>query len=170
MEQGVTTHRVSQSGYQVPEGALQGLPQNAREFILAVEGRMRELPAQMEIEPVHHFSKGIYARELRIPAGTLLTGKIHKFENLNIISQGDISVFTEEGVKRIQAPCTIVSPPGTKRIGYAHTDTVWTTIHATEETGLEALESELIAASFEEFEEFQQQLVMKGGPACLGER
>ena len=160
------THHVSQSGHQE---ALQEFPQNAREFILAVEGKMRELPGQMEIEPIHHFSKGIYARELRIPAGTLLTGKIHKFENLNIISQGDISVFTEEGVKRIQAPCTLVSPPGTKRIGYAHTDTVWTTIHATEETDLQALESELIAASFEEFEQFQQ-LTMKGGAACLGER
>jgi hypothetical protein len=174
------THRVSSCGFGVAASDQQsvldelvaaGGVSSGRELILEIETRMRELPGQMELEPTHHFSKGIYARELRIPAGTLLTGKIHKFENLNIISQGDISVVTEDGVKRIQAPCTLVSPPGTKRIGYAHTDTVWTTIHATEETDLEALEAELIAASFEEFDRFQQQaLVMKEGAACLGER
>lgn len=97
----------------------------------------------------HHFSKGIYAREMFIPAGTVLTGKIHRHEHLNIISAGDISVLTEEGPKRIVAPYTVVSPPGTKRLGYAHTDTVWTTIHATHETNLELLELEFITQEYE---------------------
>lgn len=119
--------------------------------ILALEDAMRQMP-QVEIPPVHYFSKGLYAREIFIPKGTLLTGKIHKTEHLNIISKGDISVVTEEGTKRIQAPFTMVAKPGTKRVGYAHEDTVWTTIHATEETDLEKIEHELIAPTFEDFE------------------
>lgn len=103
---------------------------------------------QVELEPVHHFAHGLYARELAIPAGTLLTGKIHRTEHLNIISKGRIIVWTEDGMREVAAPCTLVSRPGTKRVGYALEDTVWTTIHATEERDLVKLEAELIAPSF----------------------
>jgi hypothetical protein len=103
------------------------------------------------IEARHYFANGLYAREIFIPKGTLLTGKIHKTEHLNIVSKGEISVLTEAGPQRVKAPFTIVSLPGTKRVGYAHEDTVWTTIHATTETDLEKLEAELIAESHEQY-------------------
>ena len=108
----------------------------------------------MELPVRHHFSRGVYARELFIPKGTVLVGKIHKFSQINIVSQGEISVLTDDGVKRVKAPFTLVSGPGIKRAGYAHEDTIWTTIHGTHETDLEALEDELIAASFEDYDRF----------------
>lgn len=108
---------------------------------LEVEMRKHE---QLEIEPVHRFAKGLYAREITIPAGTLLTGKVHKEQHMNVISKGRITVLTENGLETISAPATIVSPPGTKRIGYAHEETVWTTIHATEETDVAAVERILV--------------------------
>ena len=119
-----------------------------RHFISEAERKIALMPP---VDPVmrHHFSKGIYAREMFIPAGTVLTGKIHRHEHLNIISCGDISVLTEEGPRRIVAPYTVVSAPGTKRLGYAHADTVWTTIHATHETDLELLEEEFITQEYE---------------------
>lgn len=107
---------------------------------------------QIEIKTTHYFAKGIYAREIFIPKGVLLTGKIHKTEHLNIVSQGKIAVVTEFGQKIIEAPCTLVSEPGTKRAGLALEDTVWTTIHGTNETDLEKLELELIADSHEALE------------------
>jgi len=120
-----------------------------RNDIMELESKMRHM-TQLEIEPVHHFAKKLYAREITIPKGTLLTGKIHRTEHLNIISKGDITVMTEDGPVRIKAPCTIVSKPNTKRIGFAHEDTVWTTIHGTEETDLEVLESELITPDYQD--------------------
>lgn len=97
------------------------------------------------IEPVHRFADGIYAREITIPANTLLTGKIHKTRHLNIISKGAITVWSDgEPVRRIEAPYSFVAEPGARRVGFAHEDTVWTTIHATSETDLERLEAELI--------------------------
>lgn len=99
-----------------------------RDAINAIEDVLVQCP-QIAIETKHHFSAGLYAREILIPAGTILTGKIHRAEHLNIVSRGEITVWTEEGMRRIKAPFTMVSRPGTKRIGYAHTDTVWTTIH-----------------------------------------
>ena len=99
---------------------------------------------QVEMPPVHHFANGLYGREIRIPAGTVLTGKQHATEHLNILAEGEITVWTEGGMKRLKAPHVMVSSPGTKRVGYAHTDTVWITVHASKETDLEKLEAELI--------------------------
>ena len=119
--------------------------------IVSLENQMRS-HEQIVIEPKHYLAHGLYAREILIPKGTLLTGKIHLAEHLNIISKGDISVMTDEGIKRIKAPATIISQPGIKRVGYAHEDTVWTTIHACDETEIDKIEEALVVDSFEEFE------------------
>ncbi len=110
----------------------------------------------------NYFSKGVYARELHIPKGTVLTGKIHKYINLNIMSKGDISVLTENGIERVQAPFTIVSPAGTKRVAYAHEDTIWTTIHGTDETDVDKIELEFTADSYEGYLSFCETLKIKG--------
>src|SRR5258708_6261624 len=114
---------------------------------------MREMP-QVELKVVHYFSEGVYARELHIPAGVILTGEIHKFKNLNILSKGTIQVLTEDGMKEISAPFTVVSPEGTKRIARALTDCVWTTIHGTYDTDVNAIEKHFIAKSEQEWLEF----------------
>lgn len=120
----------------------------ARGKIFALEDEIKKHP-QLDLPPVHHFSKGLYARELFIPKGTILVGKIHRYQSLNIVSMGDITVLTELGAKRVKAPYTVVAPPGTKRVGYAHEDTVWTTIHATDETDLDKIEEELILTNYD---------------------
>lgn len=123
---------------------------NMRDKVFAAENIMRKLP-QVELKVIHHFSEGVYARELHIPAGVILTGEIHKFRNLNILSKGRIQVLTEDGMKEIEAPFTVVSPAGTKRIARALTDCVWTTIHGTDETDLDKIESHFIAKSEQEW-------------------
>lgn len=117
--------------------------------VVRLEAEMLKMP-QASIETTHHFATGIYAREIFIPKGTLLTGKIHKTDHLNILSKGEITVLTDGGMKRLKAPCTFVATAGTKRAGYAHEDSVWTTIHASLETKLDKLEAELISPTFDE--------------------
>jgi hypothetical protein len=71
----------------------------------------------------------------------------HRTEHLCIVS-GDINVTTDEGVQRIRnLQLVISSKPGAKRAGYAHEDTVWTTVHATTETDLDKLVEELMEAT-----------------------
>lgn len=120
----------------------------ARQQIQALEDAMRKFD-RLEIETRHYFAKGLYAREVRIPAGALVTGKIHREEHINIVSKGRIAVVTETGQEIVEAPAIIVSGPGTKRAVLALEDTVWTTIHATEERDLDKLEANLIAPTFE---------------------
>lgn len=108
----------------------------------------------VEIPVKDYFSKGVYAREIFIPKGTVITGKIHKYTNLNIMSQGEMSVLTEDGIKRVKAPFTIVSPPGTRRVAYAHEDTIWTTIHGTEKTDVDEIEAEFVAQTPKDYQLF----------------
>lgn len=114
--------------------------------IQRIEAAMRAHPAQIEIKTTHHFTHGIYAREIFIPKGCLLTGKMHRTHHLNIVSAGVIEVMTDEGMKLIRAPYTFTASPGTKRVGLAHEDTVWTTIHPNpdDERDLLKLEAALI--------------------------
>ena len=131
------------------------LQEKRRESIMALETEMKK-HEQLEMPLTHHhFHKG-YGRELFIPAGTLLVGKIHKHQTLNILLEGDISLLTEEGTKRVQAPFTVVSKPGIKRVGYAHTDCKWLTVHGTEETDLEKIEEEVIAKDYSEVEQLDE--------------
>lgn len=139
-----------------------------REKISALEGLIGK-EEQVDIPLKHYFSKGVYAREIIIPAGALLIGKIHKHENLNIVSKGCISVISIDGIKTIRAPATFVSSPGVKRVGYAHEDTVWTCIHGTDEKDLEKIEDIFIAKNYDEVEEIteaEKKLIKEA--VCLG--
>ena len=104
--------------------------------ILNLEKTMQAMP-QVSLDVAHHFSDGVYARELFIPKGTILTGKMHKHNHLNIMLYGDI--------ERMTGHCIFESKAGTKRAGFAHEDTLWVTIHATKETDLEKIEADEIA-------------------------
>ena len=121
-----------------------------RDLIAFIESTLKSGGGQIELPITHHFSKDVYAREMIIPKGVLLVGKIHKYQNMNIISSGEISVLSVDGVKRVKAPYTFVSAAGAKRVGYAHEDTVWTTIHGTGETDVDKIEEQFIAKNYED--------------------
>ena len=92
-----------------------------------------------------------YAREMMIPKGTLIIGKIHKHQHLNFITKGKVKVFTEFGEKYLEAPCTFISEVGLKRAVYAEEDTLWTTVHLTKftnEENLDKIEEEVIAPNY----------------------
>lgn len=141
-------------------------PEEARDKILRLEAAMLEMKDHhIEIKTTHHFAPGVYMREIFIPKGTTLTGKIHKTEHLNILSQGDLSVWTEDGIKRLKASTVIKSQPGIKRVGYAHEDSVWITVHhnASDETDTDKIEEMLIAKTFEDVLGFTEQKKLQGG-------
>lgn len=111
--------------------------------IVDLERAMLDMP-QVELPTMHDFAPGLYIRTIEIPAGTVLTGHAHKTEHLFIVSKGDLTIATEDGMRRVQAPFQMVCRPGLKRAGYAHTDVVCTNVHITPETDLAQLEAQLI--------------------------
>jgi hypothetical protein len=116
--------------------------QVSHEMVYRLEEELQKMP-QADCPVWHFFAPGLYARKMLIPKWTVLTGAVHKTEHLCIIS-GDIDVTTDDGMRRItDSHAIIVSKPGAKRAGYAHEDTYWTTVHATNETDLDKLVVEL---------------------------
>lgn len=119
----------------------------AREDIATLQNVLSDLE-QLNLEPVHHFSKGLYARELFLPAGSIVVGKIHKHEHLNVIMKGKVTVTTPYGTEDLEAPLIFESKPDTKRAVYAHEDTIWITFHPTEETDLSIIEDQIILKDY----------------------
>lgn len=111
---------------------LQPLPDTpTRAQIDRFEGMLLQAEAGgagVELGTWHHFAAGLVARTIMIPAGTLLTGAVHKAEHLNICF-GDIDVWTEAGMRRLTGYHVIPSLSGAKRVGRTHVDTWWTTVH-----------------------------------------
>ena len=133
----------------------------SRQAILDFEDTIKGIEGHIEGDTpfmplVHTFSDGIYVRQISIPAGTLLTGKIHKHDHPNFLLKGKAIVVTEDGEDEYVAPLSMISKAGTKRAVYAVTDLVWTTIHhnPTNTQDLDELENIVIAPSYAEFDKF----------------
>jgi len=77
----------------------------------------------------HEFCEGLYIRTMKVPAGTVLTGAIHRGENFLFIREGDITVWTQDGMRHLFNGDLVKSNAGLKRVGYAHTDCIMSTIH-----------------------------------------
>ena len=100
---------------------------------------------QVAIPVEHRFAEreNLYAREIVIPAGTLMTGRVHKHQHVSIMISGDMTVLTESGMQRVKGYHCWICPPGTKRVGYAHAETRWITVHHTEHMQPEGIEDVL---------------------------
>jgi hypothetical protein len=115
----------------------------------------------------HIFGGGVYAREMHAPADTLIIGKRHRHATCNMLLSGELSVYTEpdKSIRKVVAPCTFITKPGTKKFIYTHTDVIFTTIHPTESEDLDEIEKEFIITE----EEWKLQLPNKEeGIKCLG--
>ena len=124
--------------------------------ILALESWIKanvDQEALLETTELNHYRiPGVYARELKLKAGTILTGKIHNFESMGILSQGRMRILTSEGAKVVEAPYVTVDKPGIKRLGVCETDCTFVSIHRTDAETIEDIEDELVSDTFEQFE------------------
>jgi len=127
-------------------------PAAIRKQIRAWTKNLLDLPAgeQRDFEVVHTLIDGVYTRTLFIPKGSMLVGKIHLKECVNIVAKGDISVLTETGSGRFKAGHVAVSQPGIQKVGYAHEDTVFINVFRTDETDIAKIEAEVATTEYAE--------------------
>jgi hypothetical protein len=99
---------------------------------------------QAELETRHHFTDGMYARELAIPAGVCLVGATHKTTHFFTVVRGKCRIATTSGNEEVSAPYMGETVPGTKRVIYAETDCVIMSFHPTTLTDLDEIERLLL--------------------------
>lgn len=96
--------------------------------------------------PIEHFiDEGVYIRSMMIPAGVVLTGKIHLEDHICMLLIGELSVMTDDGIKRVSAPFIFHARANIKKIGYAHSDCVFTTAHTTDLKDISKIEEKLFS-------------------------
>jgi hypothetical protein len=104
------------------------------DFINQCEVKMLDMP-QVECPLIHRFAAGMYIREIFIPKNTLLTTLMHLTTHPFFIMKGDVSVWYHDiPVQRYKAPYTGITEAGTRRMLFAHKDTIWSTCHITDLT------------------------------------
>ena len=143
--------------------------EKARGLLLMMEHKMRDhkmaILGDSDSMPVKSlFSNGMYVREISIPRGTLVMGKIHKHEHPNILVKGSVVMMTEDGVETIKAPLTMVSKAGTKRFLFTLEDTIWITMHRTDKTTAFEAEDDIVTTRYEDMNmDYEAMLTSIGG-------
>lgn len=96
--------------------------------ILELEKEILRYP-QVEMPVETHYCNKMCARTLNIPAGTILTGAIHKDDCFFVVRVGQIIVTTDSDPIILNAGDMSITKAFTKRAGIAITDCIVTTFH-----------------------------------------
>lgn len=114
---------------------------------------------QLDIPVKHLFCGDIYARQIFIPAGALITGRIQKFDHFDVMIYGDMTVSTDTGeTMRLTGYNLMEGKAGKKRAGIAHKDTMWVTFHSSPEQDPEVMLDYLTCPNFDAYHSFQREL------------
>lgn len=132
--------------------------QNAHQELDALEAGILAELAPVHMPVTHRFTPGLYTREIFMPAGTVLTSKIHNTEHPFVVLSGRARVVVPGGeVVELAAGHVGITQPGTRRALYIEEDCRWATFHplsaeeeearqggASDEEMLEAIEERII--------------------------
>lgn len=124
----------------------------------ALDHAIRTQLDPVELEYEHLFAHGTYTRVMHVPAGTVLTGKIHKHSCINILVKGHMQVATPDGPIEVKAPAYFVSEAGVQKAGYAFEDSIWINVvpNADDEQDLDVIEDRVTYESYAALDHDQQ--------------
>lgn len=94
----------------------------------------------IDLGVVHHFSAGLYAKQMLLPAKHYAVSHAHAYDHLSILAKGDVTVEVEGVRTEYKAPACINILAGLHHTITAHEDSVWFCIHATDETDVENID------------------------------
>ena len=94
---------------------------------------------------LHHFSDGLYAKEMKLKKNAIASQHKHNYDHLSILAKGKVQVLFDGGVvKEYAAPACINIVKGINHSVMALEDSVWFCIHATSETDVDSIDNVLI--------------------------
>ncbi len=98
-----------------------------------IERRIAEYP-QVECPLEHVFTPNLYSRKIFMPAGSLITSRIHRFEHPFVILRGKVGVWNDGEWDLFESGHFGVTKSGSRRLLYTYEDTEWVTFHVTDKT------------------------------------
>lgn len=99
----------------------------------------------MNIDTQHHFSEGMYAKQMFLPKEAIACTHKHNYDHLSILAQGKVVVlFDNDTFETYTAPACITIKKGINHAIRALEDSVWFCVHATDETDVDKVDQVLI--------------------------
>ena len=137
-----------------PLSLIRGTKEERRELIKNFEKAIQTQPDVEHLTTLKHaFLDGAYFRQITIPAGIALTGKIHSQSTINMLTKGKFAIVTEFDEQIIEAPYMYISKPGTKKACYTITECIFINCHTTWKTDLKEIEAEVTDDAYPEIGE-----------------
>jgi hypothetical protein len=109
-----------------PVAAWEGLPPSLtwKERVCLLTYHSLAHVSQQEAPVTHLFEPGEYVREMRVPAGMLLTGAEHLLGHRLELIEGSVLMFAPEGKFEFDAYAFMDTKPGFHAVVYTVTDMV----------------------------------------------
>ena len=99
----------------------------------------------MNLDTLHHFSDGLYAKQMSIPKGAIACQHKHEYDHLSVLAQGKVRVlFDEDKFEVYTAPACINIKKDINHTIMALEDSTWFCIHHTFETDMDNIDNVLI--------------------------
>jgi quercetin dioxygenase-like cupin family protein len=99
---------------------------------------------EVDVGTIHHFSDGLYAKQMHLPAGYLAYSHKHTYSHLSLLAKGVAVVTTDHGSQTYRAPACINIVANEHHEILALEDVTWFCIHATTETDADKVDQVLI--------------------------
>jgi quercetin dioxygenase-like cupin family protein len=99
---------------------------------------------EIDLNISHHFSDGVYARKMLLPAGHYAVTHAHEYDHLSILAAGRVTLEVDSDSRELIAPTCVTILANKHHQIVALEDAVWFCIHATDETDVDKLDEVLI--------------------------
>lgn len=98
----------------------------------------------IDLQVQHHFSDGLYAKQMVLLKNHFAITHAHKYDHLSILASGKVVVEVDGVRGEYTAPACINIRAGQKHTIVSLEDAVWFCVHATEETDADLIDEVLI--------------------------
>ena len=104
----------------------------------------------------HDFADGVYIRRMDLHKEAIIFGAVHKHLHVWFLLTGHVTIASKLGVEDYEAPCYIISPPGTQRVILANEDSIFVNIHKnpSDTRDVSKIEEEICAMNVEKYNEY----------------
>ena len=110
----------------------------------------------VDVPLFHYHTDNLYGRRVILPAGSVLTSKVHKFDHITMILSGHATIIDEQGIKtEVRAPDMFVTKAGTQRVLLIHEDFDIATVHHCVEHDDDAMINLLGCDTMQEYNEMK---------------
>lgn len=82
-----------------------------------------------DVPLTHLFGDNLYVRQASYSKGSVIIGRIHKYDHVFFLVSGKLSIWTRDSRFTIEGPCMFESKAGVQRVGYVHANAIVINMH-----------------------------------------